>query len=108
MMPLYEQFHWYEAEGTADEEGKSSPQALYQSLAVWARQARGKNPLAFDALTAWLRTGGEWEEKDFSANRSLLMDQIIGRFLEQNRLLAAQLRALEPSVAVNPAVWGAL
>ena len=36
------------------------------------------------------------------------MDGIVGRFAEQNRLLEAELRALEPSEVVNLAVFDAL
>ena len=59
-------------------------------------------------MTQWLRGSGSWSGEEFARNRKMFMDGIVGRFAEQNRLLEAELRALEPSGVVNLAVFDAL
>ncbi len=105
-MTLSEKFSWYEAdkEGTSDK----TPAERYQRLTDWACRARCTNPLVFDELILWLREGDRWEEHSLSENKKFLMDDIIGRFLNQNKLLHAELTALKPSGIVNSAVFPAL
>ena len=55
MENLQDRFCWYEPE----EDGSHvSPKERYQRMVDWAGQARGTNPDAFDAVTAWLLEGG--------------------------------------------------
>lgn len=104
MTPLYEKFHWYEPEA----EQNGTPQERYQRLVDWASHARGINPGVFDEVTRWLWGGADWSGEELSRNRKIFMDEIVGRFLRQNRMLEAELKALEPSGVVNSAVFGAL
>lgn len=100
-----EKFLWYIPE---EDGGSAEPAAEYQKLIRWAGSARGKNPEVFDELTEWIRSSGGWSSRELAENRALLMDRVIGRFAEQNRLLREKLTALEPSGVVNPAVFDAL
>ena len=105
MENLQDRFCWYEPE----EDGSHvSPKERYQRMVDWAGQARGTNPDAFDAVTAWLLEGGRWNDEEMAANRRLLMEGIIGRFLEQTRRLRVELNALVPSGLVNMAVFDTL
>lgn len=105
MENLQDRFCWYEPE----EDGSDvSPKERYQRMVDWAGQARGTNPDAFDAVTAWLLEGGRWNDEEMAANRRLLMEGIIGRFLEQTRRLRVELNALVPSGLVNMAVFDTL
>ncbi|MCI8554872.1 MAG: hypothetical protein HFJ80_08015 [Clostridiales bacterium] len=106
MKGIQEQFCWYEAEEceTADR----TPEEKYQQMVSWASRARGINPLAFDTLSAWLNGGGEWTDSEMADNQKQFQEEIVGRFLKQNQVLREELRALEPSGAVNAAVFDAL
>lgn len=106
MQKLHEKFCWYEAclnEG----EGKSAEER-YRQIVDWASRARGINPTAFDELSVWLLGSGEWSSDEIAENGMYLMDQIIGKFREQNRLLRIQLEVLKPSGLVNKAVFDTL
>ena len=105
MKNLQDRFCWYEAEGSGAD---FSPKERYQRIVEWAGQARGANPDAFDAVTAWLLEGGRWSDGGMAANRKLLMEEIFGRFLRQCELLRAELTGLAPSGLVNTAVFDAL
>lgn len=105
MKNLQDGFCWYEAEENA---GGGSPEERYQRIVDWASRARGTNPDAFDAVTAWLLTADQWSQAELDENRAILMEEIIGRFERQCRQLRAQLTGLEPSGLVNPAVFDTL
>lgn len=99
-------FYWYvpDAENSA---GKT-PAERYQYIIDWASRARGINPKAFDELTEWLLGCGEWSCEELSENKKIFTDDILKRFLEQNRILRTELTELEPSGIVNLAVFDAL
>ena len=80
----------------------------YRKLIRWARKARGKNPKAFDALTEWVLDDAQWGGEKLAKNEKFLIHGVLARFKEQNARLRASLKALEPSGAVNPAVFKAL
>lgn len=80
----------------------------YRKMGEWALRARGANPLAFDAVSAWLLEDTQWGPEELEKNREALMQGIIGRFREQTARLRADLETLEPKELVNPAVYGAL
>ncbi|MCI8801492.1 MAG: hypothetical protein HFH88_17040 [Lachnospiraceae bacterium] len=106
MKKPHEKFCWYEAclnEG----EGRSAEER-YRQIVDWSSRARGINPTVFDELSAWLLRSGEWNSDEIAENGKYLMDQIIGKFREQNRLLRIQLEVLKPSGLVNEAVFDAL
>jgi len=99
-------FLWFDPE-----EQKGSPttdEEKYQKLARWAREARGHNPLAFDALTDWILDDSEWAEDKLAQNERILMRGVIARFKSQNARLRAHLKDIGPSAAVNQAVFRAL
>lgn len=98
-----ELFEWY---GPAP--AKESPAETYEAIKKWARRARDINPTAFDKVVVWLQGSGEWTEQQLQQNQSLLMEQVIGRFIQQNQLLRKELQALAPSGIVNEAVFDAL
>ncbi|NLG28906.1 MAG: hypothetical protein GX557_13415 [Chloroflexi bacterium] len=97
---------WSDVRGDKDEHLADAER--YGRLVTWARQARGKNPAAFDALTDWILDDQQWSDANLADNEQLLMHGVIARFREQNAELRAYLRELEPSGVVNPAVFGAL
>lgn len=101
-----EVFCWYVSD--ADNSAGKTYDERYQYVVDWASRARGINPAAFDRLTEWLLGGGGWSEDELSENRKIFTDKILGRFLEQNRMLRAELKELEPSGVVNTAVFDAL
>ena len=105
MKNLQDRFCWYQAEKSGAD---VSPKERYQHIVDWAGQARGTNPDAFDAVTAWLLEGGRWSDEEMAANRKLLMEEIFGRFSRQCRLLREELNALVPSGLVNMAVFDTL
>ena len=108
MENLQDRFYWYEAEGGGVD---LSPEERYRHMVDWAGQARGKNPDAFDAVTAWLLEGERWSREEMAANRRLLMERILGRFEEQCRQLRTELTELTelvPSGLVNMAVFDTL
>ncbi len=103
---LHERFCWYEQ---SQHNGRGQdPQERYKDIVDWASRARGINPTAFDELTAWILEGESWSDEEIVENGKYLRDKVLGRFLEQNRLLREQLTALEPSGLVNTAVFGTL
>ena len=77
----------------------------YRTMGEWALRARGANPLAFDAVSAWLLEDAQWGPEELEKNREALMQGIIGRFREQTARLRADLETLEPKELVNPAVY---
>ncbi len=105
MKNLQDSFCWYEQEGNA---GAKSSEERYQRIVDWAGQARGTNPDAFDAVTAWLLEADKWSEEELAGNRRIFMEGIIGRFSEQCRRLRAELNDLVPSGLVNMAVFDTL
>ena len=50
MKNLQDSFCWYKSGKTAE---TGTPKERYQRIVDWAGQARGSNPDAFDAVTAW-------------------------------------------------------
>lgn len=80
----------------------------YERIVRWASKARGKNPNAFDALTAWVLDDSQWSEEKLAENEQILVQGVFARFKEQNAQLRAYLTALEPSGAVNAAAFKAL
>ena len=105
MKNLQDSFCWYRLEENA---GERSLKERYQRIVDWAGKARGTNPDAFDRVTAWLLEGCRWNEEELAANREILMNEIIGGFLKQCRLLREELTDLAPSGLVNMAVFDAL
>ncbi len=105
-MDLHERFCWYETDGHMG--GDREPSEQYGDIVEWAGRARGANPAAFDELAAWILGGAAWSDDEMAENGKYFMEKVLGRFLEQNRLLRARLTALEPSGLVNAAVFGAL
>lgn len=84
-----------------------SPAEEYQAIARWAGRARGQNPNAFDALTAWLLDDSQWSSEQLPANEKLLQE-ILGRFRRQNAWLRQRLTQLKPTGVVNLPVFQAL
>ncbi len=103
-MTLFEKFCWYTE---SEQSVKMTPEERYGYISDWAGRARGTNPNVFDELTELLLKSGEWSEDEFSENEKLF-NSIVGGFLRQNKLLNAELSELEPSGAVNTAVYDAL
>ena len=103
---LLDAFCWHGTQGQA--RGELTEAQRYQELAVWAGSARGRNPLAFDALTGWMQDDAAWRDDQLADNQRILMQGVIARFKEQNARLRALLLALEPSGVVNAAVFKAL
>lgn len=92
-----------------EEPGSDTPPAeQYQKIVRWAGSARGQNPKAFDAVTAWLLEDREWPEERLPENRRILVEEIVARFRAQNKWLHTQLTNLDPSGVVNKAVFPAL
>ncbi|MCL2058770.1 MAG: AraC family transcriptional regulator [Oscillospiraceae bacterium] len=92
--------------------GKKSEQLTdaekYKKLIDWASQARGRNPLVFDALTEWVLDDAEWGEGRLAENEQILIQGVLARFKGQNAQLRAYLNELKPSGVVNDAVFEAL
>ncbi len=106
MTDLSENFCWYEADQKDD--AHRSPVERYRQITAWAGRARGINPTVFDTLITWLQEAGKWNSQELAANKEILMDRIIGRFLRQNHTLRADLTALMPFGVVNESVFDAL
>ena len=87
--------------------GKEKQQA-YQQLVNWARQARGRNPGVFDALTEWVLDDSKWTDAHLEENNWIFMQGVLARFKEQNAKLRDFLKELEPAGVVNTAVFKAL
>ncbi|MDD4797709.1 MAG: hypothetical protein PHO66_08080, partial [Eubacteriales bacterium] len=107
--PLIDAFHlldWSSIDGQRDEPPASA--GTYGRLVNWARQARGRNPGAFDALTQWILDDSQWSDAKLAENEQILMHGVFARFKEQNARLRACLQALEASGVVNTPVFGAL
>ena len=102
---LTDGFCWLEDQPQSEQ--TLTDEQRYARLASWARRARGRNPMALDALSAWARQDAAWGRDRLAGNRQLLMQGVIARFADQNARLRAELQALGESV-VNPAVFPAL
>lgn len=105
MKNLQDSFCWYEQEKNTR---AGSPEERYQRIVDWAGQARGTNPDAFDAVTAWILEADQWSDEELAENRKIFMEGIIGRFSDQCRWLRAELTDLAPSGLVNMAVFDTL
>lgn len=81
---------------------------VYGGIVDWAARARGRNPLAFDALTEWVLDDSQWSDEKLTENEQILMQGVLATFRGQNAKLRALLRELEPSGVVNRAVFAAL
>lgn len=103
-MTLYEKFCWYKS---PEQSAEMTPEERYVHITNWAGCARCTNPNVFDELTGMLLKSGEWSEGEFAENEKIFKN-IINGFLQQNKILGAELSALEPSGVVNAAVFGAL
>lgn len=103
-MMLSEKFNWYVSDGNAS---RKSAEERYRYITEWSARARGTNPRVFDELSAWLLSGGEWSDTEIIENEKCFKT-ITGRFIEQNRLLRAELNELMPSGVVNSSVFDAL
>nr|WP_300664167.1 hypothetical protein [uncultured Acetatifactor sp.] len=108
MKNLQDRFCWYVPPKNRENSGSLSPQEQYRRIVGWAGQARGTNPDAFDAVTAWLLEAEAWSQEELAENRRVLMEDIIGRFAGQTRRLREELDALAPSGLVNMAVFDTL
>ncbi|MCL2284734.1 MAG: AraC family transcriptional regulator, partial [Firmicutes bacterium] len=97
---------WKEIDGSQGE--KLSASDKYKRIVSWAGKARGKNPSVFDALTEWILDDSQWTDDKLAENEQILMQGVFARFKEQNALLRAYLKELEPSGVVNEAVFKAL
>ncbi|MDD4414813.1 MAG: hypothetical protein PHR14_09785 [Oscillospiraceae bacterium] len=75
---------------------------------AWAGKARAQNPDVFDALSEWVLDDSEWSGEKLPENEHFLMQGVIARFRAQNTKLRAYLNRLNPSGAVNRAVFKAL
>lgn len=78
----------------------------YARLGDWALAARGRNPLAFDALSAWAADDETWGADALAENRRLL-EGVLARFSAQNARLRAEIAGL-PDGMVNPVLPPAL
>ena len=99
-----ENFCWFDfsrAEGHTSEEN-------YQELVDWSREARGKNPNAFDSLKDWVLDDPSWSGGNLVGSWGQLANGLIGRFREQNAGFRRILQEMELPELVNPAVFPAL
>ena len=80
----------------------------YNKVIEWAQEAKGQNCKVFDALSEWMLDDSEWSDDKLAENEQILMQGLFARFKEQNVRLRAFLKILEPSGAVNAAVFKAL
>ncbi len=103
---LTDAFRWYDM--PIQDAGTRTDAQLYQEITRLAGEARGHNPNAFDALTAWILDDAQWGADRLAENRQILMQEIIGRFKEQNERLRACLSSLQPADMVNKAVFATL
>lgn len=102
-MPEFK-FYWFRPGLT----GTGTDEEKYQRITQWAAEARGVNPGVFDQVTQWLLGGGEWSGRELEENRDFFLQEVLGRFQEQNRLLGEELTRLKPSGVVNPPVFAGL
>ena len=102
---LVQEFCWLDTEEIDDTNAGAEQ---YQQLVAWAGRARGKNPLAFDALTGWLLDDAQWSEDRLAENQRILMQGVLARFQQQNALLRERLLWLKPTGVVNEALFPAL
>lgn len=98
-------FYWLDIDWDAAE---LSPAEKYQQCIRWAGNARGRNPNAFDEITAWIFDDAAWTADKLADNEQLLMRGLIARFSAQTEKLRSRLKELEPHGVVNEAVWEAL
>lgn len=103
-MSLFEKFCWYTSPVQSEE---MTPEEKYKYISDWAGRARGTNPNVFDELTQRLLKGEGWSDTELAENEKLFKN-IVNGFLNQNKLLKAELRGLEPSGVVNTEVFDAL
>lgn len=96
-MMLYEKFCWYKS---PEQSSRMTPEEKYGYILDWALRARCTNPNAFDELTVLLLKSGEWSREEFVENEKLFKS-IVDCFLQQNKLLNAELSALESSGVVK-------
>lgn len=102
-------FHLLNWDEFAPDHGESATAAeKYGRIVAWAGQARGKNPVVFDALTEWILDDSQWGDEQLAENEQILMQGVFARFKEQNARLRAYLGELESSGVVNAPVFGAL
>jgi len=99
-------FDWNNIEGQKSVELTSAEQ--YNKLVSWAQKARGQNPEVFDAMTGWILDDSQWTDGKLAENKQILMHGVFARNKEENARLRAYLKELEPSGAVNDAVFSAL
>ena len=91
----------------SETEGPLTSVEKYTRIVSWASQARSKNPGVFDALTEWILDDTNWSDESLAENEQILHG-VLERFKAQNARLRAYLQELEPSGAVNAAVFAAL
>ncbi|MDF2924754.1 MAG: hypothetical protein K0R57_3668 [Paenibacillaceae bacterium] len=103
---LIDEFYWSDIERQKSEELTDAEK--YKRVVGWAAKARGKNPGVFDALTEWVQDDSQWSDDKLAENEQILIQGVLARFKEQNARLRAYLSQLEPSAAVNAAVFKAL
>ena len=103
---LIDEFYWSDIEGQDGE--KLTDTEKYKRIVSWAAKARGLNPGVFDALTEWVLDDSQWSDEKLAENEQILMKGVFARFKEQNAQLRTYLSELEPSGAVNTAVFKAL
>ena len=106
---LIDRFHWFDFGEIDEQNGRAlTDEEKYSRIVGWAGAARGQNPSAFDALTGWILDDAEWTDETLAENERFLMQGIFARFKTQNARLRVCLKELEPSGAVNAAVFKAL
>ena len=103
---LIDGFYWSDFE--EQNSGEMTDTGKYKRIVSWAAKARGHNPNAFDALTEWILDDSQWNDEKLTENEQILMQGVIARFKEQNAQLRMYLSDMEPSGAVNAAVYKAL
>lgn len=99
-------FYWYVPEKRGDAE--NTPAERYRAIVDWAACARTANPLVFDEVSKWLLGAGAWSEDERTENRAFFMEEILGKFQAQTRLLQEELNELDSAGIVNKAVFEAL
>jgi len=92
-------FDFTKIDGCPDAE--PSPAEAYDRLASWAGRARDVNPAVFDALTEWIQDDSEWVDVKLAENETFFMRGVLEKFKNQNALLRARLKELEPPGVVK-------
>ncbi|MCL2059398.1 MAG: hypothetical protein FWH01_10140, partial [Oscillospiraceae bacterium] len=100
---LIDEFYWSDI--TEQNAGEQTAADKYKRVVGWAGKARNTNPNVFDALTEWILDDSEWSEEKLAENEQILMQGVFARFKEQNARLRSYLKELQPSGAVNAAVF---